>query len=203
MRHRSMITVLASALLLLPSAQAGAQQHGGAGHTGAEEDERALLTEGVRVWARQCIRCHQVRVVRERTDRDWATIVAHMRVRANLTRRKAAAVLTFLQSMNEPAGHHEEEAETHREPPECPPPSSERVEAGVEVYRGAGNCIDCHGPGGRGGKDAPPLSGSRWSNLSEIARVVTRGAPGMPPMGDELTDAQICAVSAYVHSISR
>ncbi len=201
------LTLALGAVLLHLPTQAPAQERGEHRHAAEEAPDRPLVAEGVRVWTRQCIRCHNVRVVWERRDRSWATIMAHMRARANLTRHQAEAVLAFLRAVNEPAAHEEEEAE-REEVPECPAPTPERAAEGAEVYRGEGNCIGCHGAGGRGAEAAPPLSDGRWSHISgtypEIVRVVTLGAPGMPPMGGaELTDAEVCAVSAYVYSISR
>lgn len=72
------------ALLLLPTATAAQQ-------TGAE---------GIRLWSQNCGRCHNFRPAAERSDREWVTIMAHMRARANLTRATAEDILAFLQSTN-------------------------------------------------------------------------------------------------------
>ncbi len=56
--------------------------------------------EGVRLWSQNCGRCHNFRPAEERSDREWTTIVAHMRARANLTKSAAEAILAFLQSSN-------------------------------------------------------------------------------------------------------
>lgn len=59
---------------------------------------------GAELWGRTCTRCHNGRAINERTDREWATIVSHMRARANLTRSDARSILEFLQATNTPAG---------------------------------------------------------------------------------------------------
>ena len=46
---------------------------------------QAEIGEGARVYARPCGRCHAARSPLERSDREWAAIVLHMRIRANLT----------------------------------------------------------------------------------------------------------------------
>lgn len=69
---------------------------------GAAQDA-AAVAEGATIWAQNCTRCHNARPSTERTDRDWLTIVAHMRARANLTRGEAAAVSAFLTGTNGPA----------------------------------------------------------------------------------------------------
>lgn len=58
------------------------------------------IADGARVWAKHCTRCHNARSPMERNDREWATIVAHMRARANLTRTEARQVKVYLQMIN-------------------------------------------------------------------------------------------------------
>lgn len=62
----------------------------------------ALIGEGAQVYSANCGRCHNARASTERTDADWIPIVMHMRVRANLTRAQADAVLAYLQATNAP-----------------------------------------------------------------------------------------------------
>ena len=75
----------------------------------------AEIAEGERMWANNCTRCHNARSPMERNDREWATIVAHMRARANLTRTEARQVAVYLQTMNgveNTIGVSSEESET-------------------------------------------------------------------------------------------
>ena len=62
------------------------------------------LAKGSLIWKENCMRCHNARSSMERTDRDWATIAAHMRARANLTKSETRAILAFLQATNAPEG---------------------------------------------------------------------------------------------------
>lgn len=64
----------------------------------------AQMARGAKLWVATCNRCHDLRSPAERTDRQWATIVAHMRTRANLTEADAEAILVFLQASNGPEG---------------------------------------------------------------------------------------------------
>lgn len=62
--------------------------------------DQQLVATGAQVWAQNCTRCHQPRNPSERTDRDWSTIIQHMRVRANLTKAEAAAVAAYFRAVN-------------------------------------------------------------------------------------------------------
>lgn len=57
-------------------------------------------TSGALLWSQNCMRCHNLRNPRERSDRQWDIIVHHMRVRANLTAEEHRAILGFLQAAN-------------------------------------------------------------------------------------------------------
>ncbi len=58
------------------------------------------LKGGAQMWAENCMRCHNYRRPRERSDREWDVIVLHMRVRANLTANEHRQILRFLKSAN-------------------------------------------------------------------------------------------------------
>lgn len=64
--------------------------------------ELQAQASGAELWGRTCTRCHNGRAINERTDREWTTIVNHMRARANLTRSDARTILEFLQATNAP-----------------------------------------------------------------------------------------------------
>ncbi len=66
----------------------------------APGDDDALRNAGARIWADNCIRCHNIRTPASFSDRQWGIIVHHMRVRANLTGEQHEAVLRFLQAAN-------------------------------------------------------------------------------------------------------
>ena len=50
--------------------------------------EASAVSEGARVYGEMCGSCHNARSPLERNDRDWVTIINHMRVRGNLTGRE-------------------------------------------------------------------------------------------------------------------
>lgn len=56
--------------------------------------------DGAKVFEQNCGRCHLPRQPKERSDRQWKIIMAHMRVRANLTAEEQEAVLKYLQASN-------------------------------------------------------------------------------------------------------
>lgn len=58
------------------------------------------VSKGARIWSMTCDNCHNARSPAERTDRQWAVIVNHMRTRAHLTKSEARAVKAFLQRSN-------------------------------------------------------------------------------------------------------
>lgn len=97
---------------------------------------------------------------------------------------------------------------------DCPDVTQELTDRGRGVYAGAGNCFTCHGGDATGSQLAPDLTDGEWLNTDgsygSIATVVRTGvsqpqqspAP-MPPMGGAaLSQEQLCAVAAYVYSLS-
>lgn len=97
---------------------------------------------------------------------------------------------------------------------DCPRVSRPLAERGRAVFSGAGNCFACHGANAKGTTLAPNLSDAQWLNIdgsyASIAALVRTGvakpkqhpAP-MPPLGGAaLNGAQVCAVAAYVYSLS-
>ena len=98
-------------------------------------------------------------------------------------------------------------------------PSPAMIALGDSVFHGkAGTalCYVCHGPAGRGVAGlGPDLTDKEWlhgdGSVTLIAKVVTDGvlkpkklpAPMPPKGGGQLSDAQINAVAAYVHSLGQ
>lgn len=72
--------------------------------TPAAAQSPSQMARGAQLYSTTCGRCHDARSPSERTDRQWVTIMAHMRARANLTEADAEAVLAFLQATNIPEG---------------------------------------------------------------------------------------------------
>lgn len=65
-----------------------------------QEDPQLLVARGAEVYGYSCGRCHNARAANERTDRQWDAVVAHMRVRANLTGEEARSVMAFMRALN-------------------------------------------------------------------------------------------------------
>ena len=108
---------------------------------------------------------------------------------------------------------------SHR-PQEAPAaPSPAELALGDSIFHGkvgGALCFVCHGPAGKGVAGlGPNLTDKEWVNgdgtLAFIERVVTEGvakpkrmpAPMPPKGGGQLTESQIKAAAAYVHSLSQ
>lgn len=98
--------------------------------------------------------------------------------------------------------------------PDCPPVDKALADRGRAVFSGPGNCFACHAANAQGTALAPNLTDATWLNIdgsyAAIAELVRTGvakpkqhpAP-MPPLGGaSLSAPQVCAVAAYVYSIS-
>lgn len=96
----------------------------------------------------------------------------------------------------------------------CPPVSQALADRGRAVFSGTGNCFACHGANAKGTTLAPNLGDAQWLNIdgsyASIAALVRTGvakpkqhpAP-MPALGGAaLNGGQVCAVAAYVYSLS-
>ena len=85
------------------------------------------------------------------------------------------------------------------------PHSATSAESGAEVY--ADFCAACHMDDGTGDRDqgAPDLTDAVWlygSDRETVTRIVTEGPFGvMPAWSSRLSDADIRAVTAYVHAL--
>lgn len=58
----------------------------------------APAESGARLWAQNCVRCHNIRSPRSYSDAQWDVAMLHMRVRANLTAAEHKAIVAFLKS---------------------------------------------------------------------------------------------------------
>jgi len=87
---KTLLTALAAALALVLTPSRG------------EAQATEAIVRGSQLYGQNCLRCHTARSPMERTDREWLTIVNHMRARANLTRSQARALTAFLQQTNAP-----------------------------------------------------------------------------------------------------
>jgi len=86
-------TLLLAGLLVNGCSTAGnpRRQPSGSAHDGPD---------GAKLWAQNCIRCHNVRSPDSYSDAHWDVAMMHMRIRANLTADDSRAILEFLKSSN-------------------------------------------------------------------------------------------------------
>jgi cytochrome c oxidase cbb3-type subunit 3 len=94
-------------------------------------------------------------------------------------------------------------------------PASALIARGDAVFHGPGNCYACHGSNAQGSV-GPNLTDSEWihgkGTLEEIEAQITHGVskeqsksgiPMPPKGGSTISDEDIKACAAYVHSLSQ
>ena len=161
------------------------------------------VAEGSRVYGNTCGNCHNARSPLERTDREWVTIINHMRVRANLTGGETRSVLAFLQA-------------TNGDPGEGAPPAVGAVSEAISddpgvVARGQQlsvekACIGCHIIGGVGGAVGPSLRrvierrGAAYVRQKMADPAFDNTTSMMPNFG--LTSEEIDALVAYLATLA-
>ena len=104
--------------------------------------------------------------------------------------------------------------ESTMEAPAAGASSSALIARGDAVFHGPGNCYACHGSKGEG-LVGPNLTDSEWihskGTLEEIEAQITHGVtkeesksgiPMPPKGGSTISDEDIKACAAYVHSLS-
>lgn len=105
-------------------------------------------------------------------------------------------------------------ANIERERDPCAAITEDIVEQGRKVFNGPGNCYSCHGPKAKGTPLAPDLTDQKWLQIDGsypgIVSLIRTGvpkpkehpAPMLPMGGAQLSDAQVCAVGAYVFTLT-
>lgn len=68
--------------------------------TAPTQDDPGQFARGAKAWVNNCASCHNLRPANDLRDDQWRVVVAHMRVRADLTGQEARDVLKFLQGSN-------------------------------------------------------------------------------------------------------
>ncbi len=96
----------------------------------------------------------------------------------------------------------------------CPEITKDLVGQGKKLFTGSGNCFTCHGANAKGTPLAPDLTDKTWLQIDgsypAIVKLIHTGVPQpkehpapMPAMGGaQLSESQICAVGAYVFSLT-
>lgn len=164
----------------------------------ADFPEPGNFSEGSKVWAENCNRCHNMRGPKELRDDQWITTVYHMRVRAGLTGQEARDVLTFLQASNTKAVIEG-----------SPAIAAVAIgKTGKDTYNQT--CISCHGADGTGVLPGVPDFTRSDGPLSKPDDILiknitngfqSQGSPmAMPPKGGNpnLDTAGINAVLGYI-----
>lgn len=170
------------------------------------------VAAGAAVYGDMCGRCHNPRSPLERSDRDWVTIINHMRVRGNLTGEQVKDVLAFLQATNTSP------AERVPLPSAAAAPTREETSIAVGdvstdptvIARGKAMveqkaCVGCHTIGTTGGNVGPVLNGVMKRRGPDFVRkkladpTFNNSTSMMPNFG--LTMDEIEAIVAYLNTL--
>ncbi len=165
----------------------------------ADYPEAGNFSNGSKVWAENCNRCHNMRGPKELRDDQWISTAFHMRGRGGLTGQETRDVITFLQASNT----------------KSVATGSAQVSAviskgatGKEMYDKT--CVACHGASGEGTfPGAPDFTDSSGVLLKSDSVLIdhisngfqSEGSPmAMPPKGGNpnLSENGIKAVLAYI-----
>jgi cytochrome c5 len=164
--------------------------------------EAGNFSNGSKVWAENCARCHNMRSPTDLRDDQWVTTVFHMRVRAGLTGQETRDILTFLQGSNAKIEKTKHEIDN---PIAVSKPASV---SGKNVYENS--CVACHGVNGKGSFQGVPDFTDRDGRLTKkdselLSNIIngfqTKGSlMPMPPRGgnSQLSDADLSATLKYI-----
>ncbi len=165
----------------------------------ADYPEAGNFSDGSKVWAENCNRCHNMRGPKELRDDQWISTSFHMRMRAGLTGQETRDVITFLQASNTKtvaAGSAQVVAATSK------------GETGEETYKKT--CVACHGNDGKGAFPGTPDLTNSAGVLSKTDAVLVNNisngfqSPGspmaMPPRGGNpnLSTDDVAEVLKYI-----
>lgn len=163
------------------------------------------VSEGARVYGDTCGSCHYARSPLERTDRQWAVIINHMRVRANLTGGQTRNVLAFLMATNgDMNGGQESTASTVFSNDVSSDPAV--IASGAELVTQKA-CVGCHVINGAGGAVGPDLDNIPDQRDAAFLRhkltdpTFDNASSMMPNFG--LSAQDIDALVAYLMSLHR
>ncbi len=168
----------------------------------ADYPEAGNFSDGSKVWAENCNRCHNMRGPKELRDDQWISTAYHMRIRAGLTGQETRDVITFLQASNTKtvaAGSTKVVAKISK------------GATGKETYKKT--CVACHAANGKGAFPGTPdftdSSGALSKSDETLINHITNGfqSPGspmaMPPKGGNpnLDDNSITEVLKYIREV--
>jgi quinohemoprotein ethanol dehydrogenase len=108
------------------------------------------------------------------------------------------SVWTF--TLNGNIGPAKKNTDQTKNPSKTTPATGGNVNQGLLLYKT--NCLPCHGPEGANGHNGPNLQVSKISNdPQKVAQQILAGGGGMPAFKDQLTDAQIRDLVAYITQV--
>ena len=184
----TVISAIASTLLLGSSASLS-----------ADYPEAGNFSNGSRIWADNCTRCHNLRGPKELRDDQWISTTFHMRVRGGLTGQETRDIITFLQASNTKAVSESSTLVAAR---------AGTGATGKETYNQT--CISCHGGDGKGAFPGVPDFTDKDGRLSKSDDVLKKhviegyqspgSAMAMPPKGGNpnLSESDIDRVLSYI-----
>lgn len=157
---------------------------------------------GAKLWSENCARCHNMRSPQEYNPTQWKAIMAHMRVRAGLTKQESDDIYEFLASSQStnlaPTDNVQQDDKKANTTP-----------SGKAIYQQT--CVACHGVNGKGaipgmldltGKNSALLKNSDAVLLKRMEEGFQDGGStiAMPPKGGNpsLTEADLKAVLEYM-----
>jgi cytochrome c5 len=165
----------------------------------ADYPEAGNFSDGSKVWAENCNRCHNMRGPKELRDDQWISTAYHMRIRAGLTGQEMRDVITFLQASN---------TKTVAAGSTLVVAKLSKGVTGHDTYEKT--CIACHAADGKGAFPGTPnftdSSGVLSKSDDVLINNITNGfqSPGspmaMPPKGGNpsMTATDIEAVLKYI-----
>jgi len=170
--------------------------------TAADYPEAGNFSNGSKVWADNCNRCHNMRGPKELKDDQWISTAFHMRLRAGLTGQETRDIITFLQASNTKtvvSGATQVSAVISK------------GSTGKETYEKT--CIACHAGDGKGAFPGTPDFTSSDGVLSQSDSVLmdhiingfqSEGSPmAMPPKGGNpnLSETDVSKVLGHIRKV--
>lgn len=171
------------------------------------QDPQALRM-GQRLFASNCAQCHGSDARGNRgfpnlTDDEWIWGGSIEAIRTSITNGRQAAMPPWAAVLGE--GGVANVAHYVLSLSGALPAGAESA-AGEAQFKGI--CASCHGPDGKGNPllGAPNLTNDIWlygNDLEQIKNAIRNGRNGqMPAFGEQLDEARIHLLTAYVHSLS-